>query len=48
MDIALNRTALDAKQRSAASKDGTIIAYDQPGAGPAIILVAGISLAFCK
>jgi hypothetical protein len=41
MDTALNGTAMDAKQGSLASKDGTIIAYEQPGAGPAIIPVAG-------
>src|SRR5712691_9414577 len=41
MQMALNRTDKDAKQRSVTSKDGTIIAYEQTGAGPVIILVAG-------
>jgi pimeloyl-ACP methyl ester carboxylesterase len=41
MQMALIRTDRDAKQRSVTSKDGTIIAHEQTGAGPAIILVAG-------
>jgi pimeloyl-ACP methyl ester carboxylesterase len=39
-DMALNRTAMDGMQKNVTSKDGTIIAYEQTGTGPVVILVA--------
>jgi pimeloyl-ACP methyl ester carboxylesterase len=39
-DIALNRQNMDATQKNVTSKDGTIIAFEQSGAGPVVILVA--------
>lgn len=41
INMALNRTDMNAKQKTATSKDGTIIAYEQTGAGPVVVLVAG-------
>ena len=39
-DMTLNRTAMDGMQKNVTSKDGTIIAYEQTGTGPVVILVA--------
>jgi pimeloyl-ACP methyl ester carboxylesterase len=36
---ALNQTNVDATQKTATSKDGTTIAYEQSGSGPLVILV---------
>ena len=38
---ALNRTDIDAKQKTVTSKDGTLVAFEQTGAGPVVILVTG-------
>src|SRR6266581_3138395 len=38
---ALNRTDIDAKQKTVTSKDGTLVAFEQTGAGPVVILVRG-------
>jgi len=38
---ALNRTDMDAKQKTVTSKDGTLIAFEQTGAGPVVIVVTG-------
>jgi pimeloyl-ACP methyl ester carboxylesterase len=39
-DMAFNRTPVSGMQKNVTSKDGTIIAYEQTGTGPVIILVA--------
>jgi pimeloyl-ACP methyl ester carboxylesterase len=39
-DMTLNRSAMDGMQKNVTSKDGTIIAYEQTGTGPVVILVA--------
>ncbi len=38
---ALNRTDIDAKQKTVTSKDGTLVAFEQTGGGPVVILVNG-------
>jgi hypothetical protein len=38
---ALNRTDMDAKQKTVTSKDGTLVAFEQTGAGPVVIVVTG-------
>src|SRR5207244_9342515 len=38
---ALNRTDIDAKQKTVTSKDGTLVAFEQTGAGPVVILLTG-------
>ena len=38
---ALNKTDIDAKQKTVTSKDGTLIAFEQTGAGPVVIVVTG-------
>ena len=38
---ALNKTDIDAKQKTVTSKDGTRIAFEQTGAGPVVIVVTG-------
>jgi pimeloyl-ACP methyl ester carboxylesterase len=38
---ALNRTDIDAKQKTVTSKDGTLVAFEQTGAGPVVIPVTG-------
>ena len=38
---ALNRTDIDAKQKTVTSRDGTLVAFEQTGAGPVVILVTG-------
>ena len=44
-DRALNRTDDDAKQRTVTSKDGTLIAFEQTGTGPVVLVVTG---ALCR
>ena len=39
-DRALNRMDIDASQKTVASKDGTLIAFEQTGAGPVVVVVA--------
>jgi pimeloyl-ACP methyl ester carboxylesterase len=38
---ALNRTDVDAKQKTVTSQDGTLVAFEQTGAGPVVIVVTG-------
>jgi pimeloyl-ACP methyl ester carboxylesterase len=38
---ALNKTDIDAKQKTVTSRDGTLVAFEQTGAGPVVILVTG-------
>ncbi len=38
---ALNGTDIDAKQKTVTSKDGTLVAFEQTGGGPVVILVTG-------
>src|SRR6266513_5390177 len=38
---ALNGTDSDAKQKTVTSKDGTLVAFEQTGGGPVVILVTG-------
>jgi len=40
-DRALNKTDSDAKQKTVTSKDGTLIAFEQTGVGPVVIVVTG-------
>jgi|SRR5437016_1358570 len=40
-DRALNRMDIDASQKTVASKDGTLIAFEQTGAGPVVVVVTG-------
>jgi pimeloyl-ACP methyl ester carboxylesterase len=40
-DRALNKTDIDAKQKTVTSKDGTLMAFEQTGAGPVVIVVTG-------